>query len=185
LTQEAFDDLLDFLGPTAEEAGRRYEEIRRRLIKILTCRGCVNPEELVDESFDRVARKAAEMKKTYQGDPALYVYGVARLVHLESLKKKPLASPPPALDPSDEHERELDCLEKCMQSIPPAQSEFIRDYYRREKSAKIEHRKALAARTGIGINALRIRALRIRVDLQKCVTACLGRSGEGSLTTSA
>jgi DNA-directed RNA polymerase specialized sigma24 family protein len=184
LTRESFDDLLDFLGNTPEEAAQRYEDIRRRLIKILTCRGSMNPQELVDESFDRVARKAAELKKTYQGDPGLYVYGVARLVHLESVKKKPVALPPPEPEPSEEHERELDCLEACMRSLPSAQSELIRDYYRKEKSAKREHRKALAAQMGIGINALRIRAHRLRAELLKCVTACLERGEEGALRSS-
>lgn len=178
LTQEAFDSLLAFLGPTPEEAGRRYEEIRRRLIKIFACRGCRTPEELVDESIDRVARKAAELAPTYEGDPALFFYGVARRVYLESVKKKPMAAPPPVPDSIEEHQRELDCLDECMESLPPAQSAFIRDYYREDKSAKIEDRKALAERMGIGINALRIRAHRIRAELEKCVTACLERSDD-------
>ena len=183
LTQEAFDSLLAFLGPTPEEAGQRYEEIRRRLIKIFTCRGCTTPEELVDESIDRVARKAAELAPTYEGDPALFFYGVARRVYLESLKKKPFAAPPPEPDSSQGHERELHCLDECMQSLPPAQSAFIRDYYREDRSAKIENRKALAARMGIGINALRIRAHRLRAELQTCVTACLEPGHDGALTT--
>jgi DNA-directed RNA polymerase specialized sigma24 family protein len=183
LTQEAFESLLAFLGPTPEEAGRKYEEIRRRLIKIFTCRGCTTPEELVDESIDRVARKAAELAPTYEGDPALFFYGVARRVFLESVKKKPIAAPPPDPDSSEEHQRELDCLDECMQSLPPALSALIRDYYREDKGAKIENRKALAARLGIGINALRIRAHRLRAELQTCVTACLERGHDGALTT--
>lgn len=178
LTREAFASLLAFLGPTPEEAGLRYEEIRHRLIKIFACRGCATPEELVDESIDRVARKAAELAPTYEGDPALFFYGVARRVFLESVKKKPMAAPPPVPDSIEEHQRELDCLDECMESLPPAQSAFIRDYYREDKSAKIAGRKALAERMGIGINALRIRAHRIRADLEKCVTACLERSDD-------
>jgi DNA-directed RNA polymerase specialized sigma24 family protein len=179
LTQESFENLLAFLGPTREEAGRRYEEIRRRLVKIFACRGCANPEELVDESIDRVARKAAELAPTYQGDPALYFYGVARLVYLESVKKKPFVAPPPEPDAGEENERELDCLDECMQALPPEQSALIREYYREDKSAKIEQRKSLAVRMGIEINALRIRAHRIRGELQKCVIACLERAEDG------
>jgi DNA-directed RNA polymerase specialized sigma24 family protein len=181
LTQEAFDGLLAFLGPTREEGARRYEEIRRRLTKIFVCRGCATPEELVDECIDRVAGKVAELAPTYEGDPALYFYGVARWVFRESLKKRPFVAPPPEPDPSEERERELDCLEGCMQSLPPEQRSLIRDYYREEKSARIEHRKTIAARMGIEVNALRIRAHRIRTDLQKCVTACLGRGEAGAL----
>jgi DNA-directed RNA polymerase specialized sigma24 family protein len=181
LTQEAFDSLLDFLGPTREKSAQKYEEIRRRLTKIYTCRGCTTPEELVDETMDRVAKKAAELAPTYEGDPALYVYAVGRWVHIESLKKKPFVAPPPEPDPSGEHERELDCLDECMLSLPAKQKAFIHDYYREEKSAKIEHRRALAERMGIRINALRLRAHRIRTDLQKCVTECLERKEAGAL----
>jgi DNA-directed RNA polymerase specialized sigma24 family protein len=181
LTKESFDNLLGFLGATPEEAGRRYEEIRHRLIKIFTCRGCTTPEELVDESIDRVARKVAEVAPTYEGDPALYFYGVARRVYLESVKRKPFVAPPPEPDSSQEYERELRCLDGCMEALLPEQSTLIREYYREDKSAKIEYRKALAERHGIGINALRIRTHRIRAELQKCVTACLERSDEGAL----
>lgn len=182
LTQEAFDSLLAFLGATPEEAGRKYEEIRRRLVKIFASRGCPTPEELVDESIDRVARKAAELAFTYEGDPALYFYGVARRVYLESLKKRPAPAPPPPSSSSQERQQELDCLDECMRSLPPAQRTLIYDYYREEKRAKIEQRRALAARLGIGVNALRIRAHRIRAELQSCVTACLERCDDGSVT---
>ena len=183
LTPEAFESLLLFLGPTPEEAAKKYEDIRRRLIKIFICRGCTTPEELVDESFDRVARKADDLAPTYEGDPALYVYAVARRVHLEFLKKKPIGPPPPEPDSSEEYQHELDCLDECMELLPPAQGSLIREYYREEKSAKIEHRRALAARLGIGVNALRIRAHRIRAALQKCVTACVERSDDAAMTT--
>lgn len=184
LSQEAFDSLLNFLGPTREEAGRRYEEIRLRLVKIFAGRGCPNPEELVDETIDRVARKAADLAPTYEGDPALYFYGVARRIYLESVKRKPFVPPPPDPDPdpesSRERERMLSCLDRCTEALPSEQQALIRDYYREDKGAKIENRKALAARMGIGLNALRIRAHRIRAELEVCVTDCLKQYDQGS-----
>ena len=57
LSQEAFDRLLAWLNPNRALAGEKYEEIRRRLIKIFTCRGCTCPEVLADETINRVARK--------------------------------------------------------------------------------------------------------------------------------
>ena len=44
-----------------------------------------------------------------------------------------------------------------------------------DKHAKIVHRKELAGRLGIAVNALRIKAHRIRVSLQVCVENCLGQ----------
>lgn len=69
LTQESFDALLAWLDPAREEAGRRYEEIRRRLIKIFTCRGCGEPEDLADETINRVSKKLKEIESDYSGDP--------------------------------------------------------------------------------------------------------------------
>ncbi len=173
LTQEAFDSLLAWLDSDRERAGRRYEEIRRRLIKIFACRGCHEPEDLADETINRVAKKVAEISPTYEGDPALYFYGVANKVHLEFVKKRPARPAPPPPPPAGEFEREHDCLERCMELLPPRNRELVLQYYREEKGAKIEHRQALADQLGIALNALRIRAHRIRMTLRRCVDACL------------
>ena len=77
LTQENFDQLLAWLDPNREQAGRRYEDIRRKLVKIFVSRGCIIAEELADETINRVAMKVHEIVDTYTGDPALYFYGVA------------------------------------------------------------------------------------------------------------
>ena len=94
LTQESFNQLLAWLSPSRDQAGRKYEEIRFRLIKILTCRGCLVPEDLADETINRVAKKVPEIAATYVGDPALYFFGVANNVHLEFLRRKPDPVPP-------------------------------------------------------------------------------------------
>lgn len=176
LTQEAFDSLLGWLGSDRDQGGRRYEEIRLRLIKIFACRGCCEPEDLADEVINRVAKKVAELEKTYEGDPALYFYGVANKVHLESLKRRQTHRLPPPTDPEpDELEREHRCLEQCMSRLPPESREMVLQYYREDRSAKIEHRQALAEQFGIAINALRIRAHRIRATLRQCVQSCLAQ----------
>jgi hypothetical protein len=41
LTQELFDTLLGWLDPDRERAGDKYETVRIRLIKVFTCRGCL------------------------------------------------------------------------------------------------------------------------------------------------
>jgi len=177
LTQEAFDYLLAWLDADRERAGEKYENIRRRLIMIFTCRGCPDAEELADESINRVALKAAEVSKGYVGDPALYFYGVAQKVFLEYVRKPhaAVAPPPHADDKSDDDDREYDCLERCMKQISPNSRELILEYYRDEKRAKIEHRKEMALKLGVALNALRIRAHRIRSVLQQCVLDCLGQ----------
>jgi len=173
LTQESFDALLAWLSPDREQAGAKYEEIRTRLITIFTCRACGEPEDLADETINRVINKLPEIKDGFIGDPARYFYGVANNVHKESLRPKPTPAPPPPSTDADEIERELKCLERCMQQLPKAKRELLVEYYQDEKSAKIDHRKHLAVRLGIAINALRIRAHRGRVSLADCVRDCL------------
>jgi DNA-directed RNA polymerase specialized sigma24 family protein len=184
LTPEAFDGLLSWLNPDRELAGRKYEEIRRKLITILSCRGCTCSEDLTDETLNRVARKVPEIIDNYVGNPALYFYGVAHKVHLEWLRRNGRALvPPPAPDPPEETEQEHECLEQCMEQLTSKSRELVSQYHREEKKAKIDGRKELADRLGIGVNALRIRAHRIRAGLQECVVLCLSKTRQNEMDT--
>ena len=178
-TQENFDKLLGWLDPNRDRAGEKYEIIRQRLIKIFACRGCPGAEDLADETINRVTRKVQEIAGTYTGDPALYFYGVAQKVHLEYLRKKPALISFPRIDSSDEVEKEYECLEKCMQQLTPSNRELVLQYYQEEKHSKVDHRKNLAQQLGIPLNALRIRAHRIRTTLQECVQGCLEQRAIG------
>ena len=183
LTKESFDKLLDWLDSDRERAGSKYEAIRLRLIKIFTCRGCSEAEELADETINRVIFKIMEVAKSYVGDPALYFYGVSQKVYLEHLRKvqsrqaQPLEDPAagslPAITLADDIEQEYECLERCLEGLPADNRKLVLEYYQQERRAKIDHRKRLAAELGIAVNALRIRAHRIRLLLQRCVHDCL------------
>jgi RNA polymerase sigma factor (sigma-70 family) len=184
LTPEAFDGLLSWLNPDRELAGRKYEEIRRKLITILSCRGCTCSEDLTDETMNRVTRRVPQIIDNYLGDPALYFYGVAHKVHLEWLRRNGRALvPPPAPDPPEETEQEHECLEQCMEHLTSKSRELVSQYHREEKKAKIDGRKELADRLGIGVNALRIRAHRIRAGLQECVVLCLSKTRQNEMDT--
>lgn len=176
LSQDSFNGLLSWLDQDRERAAKRYEEIRKKLIKIFTCRGCPVPEDLTDQTIDRVANKVLEMAGQYVGDPLPYFYGVARNVHLEYLRKSP---PPsftlPPIESTQDIEQEYECLDKCMAELTHDNRELILEYYQEEKKLKIDHRKELARRLGIALNALRIRAHRIRAVLQECVQSCVDR----------
>lgn len=173
LTQESFDELLAWLNPHREQAGRKYEDIRNRLIRIFMHRGCTVSEELADETINRVARKVHEIKVDYVGDPALYFYGVARNVYIDHVKQRP---EPPSVIPVEELEElepEYDCLEKCLGELTPQNRELVLEYYREKEGAKIKHHKEMARRLGIAVNALRIRMCRVRANLKECMRECL------------
>ena len=173
LTEEAFSKFLVWLDPNPDEAGKKYENIRRKLIKIFVCRGCNCPEDLSDETINRVIHKAQEIAETYVGDPALYFYGVAHHVHLEFLRNKPTPRPLPSQDAPLRTDEEYECLDQCIEGLLPRSRELVLQYYQEEKRAKIYFRKQLAEQLGIPVNALRIRACRIRINLETCVIQCL------------
>ena len=173
LSQEAFDKLLAWLDSDREMAGKKYEDIRRRLIKIFNCRGCLEAEALADETINRVTGKVQALEADYSGEPAAYFYGVARKVLLEYLRKKRVAVMPPPEDSSSEIEEGLNCLDNCMQHLDAESRQLVLNYYQDEKQAKINHRKEYAQQSGISLNALRIRAFRLRAILQECVRSCL------------
>src|SRR3989442_7441381 len=60
VSREAFDRLLDWLGPDREASAQRYERIRATLIRIFEWRGARNCEEFADETFDRATRRLEE-----------------------------------------------------------------------------------------------------------------------------
>ena len=185
LTQDAFDTLLNWLDPDREQAGTKYETIRTRLIKIFICRGCLEADLLADETINRVTSKVEEISKSYVGDPALYFYAVAQKVHLEHLRKTRIQQSAISVETADnllstapvslveDFEPEYRCLERCLELLPKENRYLLERYYQQEKQAKIDHRKLLATELGIAVNALRIRAHRIRLVLRQCVLTCL------------
>lgn len=191
LTSEAFDSLLYSLHPDREQAGRLYENTRRKLLEFFEARGSVVPEEHADETFDRVMRRITEGEKIE--NLAGYCYGVARFVWKEASRAR--AKQPVELDENGHFptvgieeeelaakrtavERRLDCLEKCLDSLANETRDFIIEYYRDDDGVKIEQRRLLAARLNTTINALRLRASRLKRELCKCTDACAGREAD-------
>lgn len=173
LTPAAFEALLSWLDADRDQAGKKFEAIRTRLILFFRCRGCADAEDLTDVTMDRVTKKAQLIVKDYEGEPALYFYGVARnVIHEANRKRVPIVLPPP-VNKSDDFEQELECLDRCMLQLTTKNRELVLEYYQNEKRAKIEHRRALAEKFGIAQNALRIRAHRIRMTLQRCFFHCV------------
>lgn len=185
LTPEAFERLLTWLNHDHEKAGEKYEEIRSGLIKGFRRHSCKEPEELADETINRVAMRLSEIVATYEGDPARYFYGVAHNIHMEYLRRPvvvPLpqtglssrdASPPSQLAVQDDAERIDECLRSCMEQLSARNREMILSYYSGERQLKINLRKELAERLGIKLANLRLQAQRVRAALKKCIVNCL------------
>jgi RNA polymerase sigma factor (sigma-70 family) len=186
LTSESFDSLLAHLGPDRESAGRAYIELRRALFIFFAARGAVAPDEMTDETINRVARRLNEGKRITTESPANYFYGVARNVWRESLARSnvliPLSDGAGAqatpydllLDALERAETEIrhDCLGKCLERLDPEDRELVVSYYQFSGGEKIENRKRLAARLGLSSNTLRQKVARLRSKLAECMTIC-------------
>ncbi len=170
LTAESFETFLGWLSPNREEAGRLYEQLRKKLVKLFTWRGCHIPEELFDETVNRVAKKIAWGTAVCREHRFDYCYGVARMVLLEYWRK-----PRPELLPEDVRspvirqpewdETELDSLRQCLDQLSARDRDLITRYYQGQGRQRIQIRKEMAAE-GLGANALRIRIFRIRASLR-------------------
>ena len=182
LTQQAFDKLLAAFSPDRDEAAKQYEITRAKLIRFFEWRGSSAPDYRADETLNRVARKLDEGQ--HIENLIGYVLTVAGFVFKESRKeheREPLPieivdskSYEPQLE-DDERETRLQCLDRCLEELRPESRDLIMEYYSDKKRAKIEIRKQMAQRLKIAQNALRIRALRIRDDLEDCVIKCLNQ----------
>jgi DNA-directed RNA polymerase specialized sigma24 family protein len=190
LNQSAFQQFLKWLDGDTDSGGERYLEIRRRLVFYFDRRNCASPDELADETLNRVARRLEEQGAITDASPAHYCYIVAKYVLLEAVRApetrktnidhlspsalaaSQLAVPAtPAVEEATKEKR-LNCLEECLRKLQTGDREMILQYYQGEQRAKIERRSQLAERLGLTMNALAIRACRIRTKLESCVKSC-------------
>lgn len=173
LTKEAFDKLLKHFSPDRDEAAKLYEAMRLKLTRFFEWRSSLSSDADVDETFNRVARRIDEGEEIHNLNG--YFLSVARLVFLESLKRRERSSedldkvpdiPVDSHRERDQKEARLVCLDEGLSELSHDERELILEYYREEKHAKIVLRKMLADDRGITLDALRIRACRIRKKLE-------------------
>ena len=188
---ERFDDLLAWLNQDRELASSAYLNLRNSLLRIFAWNQCADPEGLTDETFDIVARQVPTLRERYEGNPRLYFYGVANNLIKEYRKKAnshvplegiDLAGDPPQEVQEESSERRRECLTRCLRKLPKEKRALILTYYAKEKSAKIIHRAEMARQLGVSIEALRVRMLRIRGNLEECIEQCLDEFAEGDET---
>ncbi len=180
LNQDAFEQLLRVLDVERESAGRKYEDLRHVLVRFFECRGTAFPEELADETLDRIARKIVAGEQIR--DVNHYSLGVARLVVLEAFKRKEKAertinefsrTSGPTTEDIVEIEKAEGCLRRCLDRLPRENRELVMDYYQGSEGGKASGRKSLAVRLGLTSGNLRMRVLRLRKNLEECVKKCL------------
>lgn len=187
LTQFAFHRLLEWLDDGIDSKGEAYIEMRRRLVAYFDRRNRPFADDLADETFNRISRTIEKSGPIEITPPARYCYVVARFVLLEDVRRSRRYVPvdesrdtvplgPRPFNGTEEgealQEQRLGCLDRCLDKLKPDQRELAIEYYRDAKRERIDRRRALAERLRITMNALGVRACRIRHTLETCVDAC-------------
>ena len=186
LTPGTFASLLAWLDDGVESNGERYLDVRRRLAAYFDRRNRPAADDLADKTLTRVAITLAQDGAIATRPPARYCFAVAKYVLLEDLRRDRRLVPfdesratdtgsnasPSVAAERDARERRLDCLDHCLQNLKAEQRELIVEYYAESRQMKIQRRRELAVRLGISMNALAIRAWRIREGLMACVRHC-------------
>ena len=165
-----WERLLDLFGGDSAAKASGFARLRERLVSFFRWKGGRAPEDLADEVLGRIARKLEAGERI--DDPRAYALGVARLVFLETVKsevreREALAEAPAAVE--EPPEEVLAVLERCLAGMPPEEAAMIRRYLDGSGQARIDARAALAKELNLSLNALRIRAHRLRERLETCV----------------
>lgn len=171
LTPDAFTKFLGWLSSDWEEAGRKYEQIRSKMLRFFKHRRCHIPEELFDRTVDRACGKIELGATECAGDPLAFCYAIGRFVALEYWREARPAPLPeevvfPEIKDPEISERKLEWLERSLNGLTPRDRYLITAYYQGEGSERIRRRKALACEVG-GINALRVQLCRVRARLRR------------------
>jgi DNA-directed RNA polymerase specialized sigma24 family protein len=162
--------------------------MRKRLVAYFERKKCSSPDELADETLTRVSRRLDEEGSIECESPAHYCYITARYIFLESLRRPqevPLladetrsgvrvSSDISTRDEAEKNEVMLTCLESCTSKLEESSRDLIYGYYFGKAREKIDNRRSIAKRLGISVNALAIKACRIRTKLEACVGQCAG-----------
>lgn len=197
LSPQDFDRFLYWLEPNRETSAKKYQEIHQKLTRYFYFKGCKCPEDLTDETVDRVAiRILRESLPAFSNGHLKLFYGYAKNVYLEYLKyvgrfesfepgsvEVPggtegaawllaILEDPDSGDPSAE--RQHLCLDRCLKRIAAADRELLLHYYNYPRGEKATHRKTIAKEWRITLNALRIRICRLQSKVAYCVKRCLG-----------
>lgn len=186
----AFDKLLTYLHKDREQAGKIYQDIYTKIARYFQSQGCTDYEECAHLTMERVGQKILKESKVNFNVSYSYFRGVAHYILLEYWRTREhlvesIENLPAVFHPTvhpDRLEQEwveyleqelcLECLEKCLKSLPEESYKLFIEYHKDRKELQIDHRALLAKQLGIDIAALRNRVTRIRARLEKCINDC-------------
>lgn len=180
LTASSFKALLERL----DNDPVKYEDLRMKIAHLMRWRGCYesDADDLADRTLDRVAQKLIAGEEVENLNA--FAAAVARFIWLEHSRKKreeavgddlPEVAVEPDLD-IDDPEPRLRCLRRCVVNFSDDDKLLVVGYYDTDAGEKAKNaRKRLAERFGLTLNALKVRACRLRMRLENCINDCVER----------
>jgi len=190
LTAARHEALLSRLDTNRDRAGEKYEEIRWKLIRFFQWGSCIHAEDLVDETFNRVAERITSSKEEIQ-DVVGFLWGVAKNLRQEAIRRETRTVRLPDLHGGEEsfvesqvvdslqseasaNKKRLKCLRTCIQGLS-AEDRTLLLAYHSARGHRPEARRRLAVENGISMVTLRVRVTRLRFKLEDCIKNCLSR----------
>lgn len=187
ITQEKFDRLLFWLDEDKDAAARKYHSIHRRLVQIFLARDVYPAEEFADKAMDIGVQKIEHLIEEYEGNKALFFYGVANnLVYefLRAQKEESLSDnlvsdhaslqfhpEPESLGEENAENQNIYYiyLKQCLKAQPTGSRNLLVKYFQYKKQKKSIYHKKIAKKLGISVNLLRTKVYRIKKSVEECV----------------
>jgi hypothetical protein len=175
VSPEAFARLLGALSPDADEAGRLYTRLHKKLTGFFGLRGIADPVAAADDAIDRAAVKLTA--GAVVPDVEKYCLGIARNVARERRRLEQREGSTfqhfveNLADGSDEQiERIQRVLKPCFDQLAAEERRLLAAYCQVLRGrARAEHRRRLAEAMQTTVLALRMRVTRLRSILTDCV----------------
>lgn len=172
---EVFARFLELLSSDAEEAGRRYTALHKKLIGFFSIKGVSDPVSAADDTIDRAVLKIDA--GTVVPDVEKYCIGIARniakeksrLMHRENSAFRKFVEDL-SNSSAEQVERIYSILKPCFEQLGVEERRLLLAYcHEIQGRARAEHRRRLAETMKMTVLALRVRVTRLRNSLTDCV----------------
>jgi len=175
VSPEDFARILALLSPDAEEAGRLYTSLHKKLTGFFGMKGIPDPLTAADETFDRAVLKIGA--GTIVPDVGKYCLGIARNIARERrrfMQRETLAFHKFIEDVDDfpvtQLERIYGILKPCFEQLAVEDQQLLAAYCQQiQGRARAEARRQLAETMKVTMLALRVKVTRLRHRLTDCV----------------
>lgn len=172
--EKLFGEFLRRVEPRCPTSEERYKQLRLKLVKFFSWKGCEDAEGLSDETISRFVKNLGE-REIATAITYSVVYAIAVNLYREysRTKKKENRVYIESDEPAPSRPEDIDCRAECLQRLPREHLMLLEDYYSGQS------RENVAQALGISINALRLKVHRLKAQLQSCYQDCVRKKSSG------